>query len=217
MAYDFTTASSQYLSTTSAPVTAAPLTMACWFRVASATSQSILLNLGNPAAANGSAGGYRLVVPSSTANLRASQVVTGTASQFADTASNTVVANTWMHGAGVFVTNSSRAVYLSNATAVTNTGTQLTPFTNNFSIGTALNAGTPPYMTGQIAEVGIWNVALTAAEIASLAKGMTCDKVRPQSLVFYAPLIRDLQDTKGGLIITPVNNPTVAPHPRIYK
>jgi hypothetical protein len=35
-------------------------------------------------------------------------------------------------------------------------------------------------MDGRIAEVGIWNAALTAAEIASLAKGMTCDKVRPQ-------------------------------------
>ena len=71
-------------------------------------------------------------------------------------------------------------------------------------------------MAGQIAEVGIWNVALTAAEIASLSKGMTCDKVRPESLVFYAPLVRDLIDAKGGLAITNNNGATVAPHPRIY-
>jgi hypothetical protein len=71
-------------------------------------------------------------------------------------------------------------------------------------------------MGGQIAEVGIWNVALTAAEIASLADGMTCDKVRPQSLVFYAPLVRDLQDVRGGLTITNNNTATVANHPRIY-
>jgi hypothetical protein len=68
----------------------------------------------------------------------------------------------------------------------------------------------------QAAEVGIWNVALTAAEIASLAKGMTCDKVRPQSLVFYAPLIRNLQDVRGGLTITNNNTATVANHPRVY-
>ncbi len=71
-------------------------------------------------------------------------------------------------------------------------------------------------MTGQIAEVGIWNVALTDAEIASLADGMTCDKVRPQSLVFYAPLVRDLQDVRGGLTITNNNTATVANHPRVY-
>lgn len=71
-------------------------------------------------------------------------------------------------------------------------------------------------MDGLIAEVGIWNAALTAAEIASLAKGMTCDKVRPQSLVFYAPLVRDLIDQKGGLPITNNNGATVANHPRVY-
>lgn len=72
------------------------------------------------------------------------------------------------------------------------------------------------YFPGIISEVGIWNSALTAAEIASLAKGMTCDKIRPQSLVFYAPLVRDLIDQKGGLTITNNNGATVAAHPRVY-
>jgi hypothetical protein len=45
---------------------------------------------------------------------------------------------------------------------------------------------------------------------------MTCDKIRPQSLVFYAPLVRNLVDTKGGLTITNNNSATVADHPRIY-
>jgi hypothetical protein len=193
-----------------------PITMACWFRVSSATSQAILLNLGNTAAANGSNGGYRLVIPASTAFLRASQVVTGQTTQSADTAVNTVVSNTWMHGAGVYVTNSSRTVYLSNATAVTNTGTQLTPVTNNFAIGAGLIFGPTPYMTGQIADVGVWSAALTSDEIASLARGVTCDKVRPQSLVFYAPLIRNLMDVSRGLTLTNTNGVTVSEHPRVY-
>jgi hypothetical protein len=71
-------------------------------------------------------------------------------------------------------------------------------------------------MDGKIAEVGIWSSALTQPEIASLAKGMTCDKVRPQNLVFYAPLVRDLIDQKGGLAITNNNGATVANHPRVY-
>jgi len=64
--------------------------------------------------------------------------------------------------------------------------------------------------------MGVWNAALTAAEIASLAKGMTCDKVRPQSLVFHAPLVRELIDQKGGRVITNNNGATVAPHTRVY-
>jgi len=70
---------------------------------------------------------------------------------------------------------------------------------------------------GLIAECAVYNAALTAAEVASLAKGMTCDKVRPQSLVFYAPLVRNLIDQKSGLTITNNNNgATVANHPRVY-
>lgn len=72
------------------------------------------------------------------------------------------------------------------------------------------------YGNGRYCEIGIWHEALTAEEIASLADGMTCDKIRPQSLVFYAPLIRDLQDIKGGLTITNNNSATVATHPRVY-
>ncbi len=72
------------------------------------------------------------------------------------------------------------------------------------------------FFKGSIAEFGIWSAALTADEIASLAKGMTCDKIRPQSLVFYAPLVRDLIDQKGGLTITNNNGATVANHPRVY-
>jgi len=69
---------------------------------------------------------------------------------------------------------------------------------------------------GQIAEAAVYNAALSAAEIASLANGMTCDKIRPQNLVFYAPLVRNLIDQKGGLTITNNNGATVANHPRVY-
>ena len=72
------------------------------------------------------------------------------------------------------------------------------------------------YLNGRIGEVGIWSAALNADEVKALSRGMTCDKVRPQSLVFYAPLVRNLQDLKGGLTITNNNTATVAAHPRVY-
>jgi hypothetical protein len=109
--------------------------------------------------------------------------------------------------------NSSRTIYLDGGGSATNTAT-ITPTPANI---TSLRAGwTGATLDGCVAEVGVWNAALTAAEVASLAKGMTCDKIRPQNLVFYAPLVRDLIDQKGGLTITNNNGATVATHPRVY-
>jgi len=105
-------------------------------------------------------------------------------------------------------------------------GSQVTTVVNRNTLTTAITNAVVPQINGRngannlstfsAAEIGIWNAALTAAEIASLANGMTCDKVRPQNLVFYSPLIRDLIDQKGGLTITNNNGATVATHPRVY-
>ena len=105
-------------------------------------------------------------------------------------------------------------------------GSQATTVVNRNTLTAAITNAVVPQINGRngannlstfsAAEVGIWNAALTAAEIASLAKGMTCDKIRQQSLVFYAPLVRNLQDVKGGLTITNNNAATVANHPRVY-
>ena len=62
----------------------------------------------------------------------------------------------------------------------------------------------------------MWSAALNASEIASLGQGVSPRLIRPQSLVFYAPLIRDLMDVRGGLSITNNGTATVANHPRVY-
>lgn len=125
--------------------------------------------------------------------------------------------NTWQHACGVWTSTSSRTVYLNGGSSATSSATVSQPTTDRVLIGMRTSASVNGlFMDGQIAEVGIWNAALTAAEIASLSKGMACEKVRPQSLVFYAPLVRNLQDQKGGLAITNNNGATVATHPRVY-
>jgi hypothetical protein len=105
-------------------------------------------------------------------------------------------------------------------------GQQLAPFTQTNTLTGSITNTVIPQINGRngannmntfnASEIGVWNAALTAAEIASIAKGMTCDKIRPQSLAFYAPLVRDLLDQKGGLAITNNNGATVATHPRVY-
>jgi hypothetical protein len=124
--------------------------------------------------------------------------------------------NTWGHTAAVFANTDSRTAYSNGTAGPINTATHVISAPNFLTIGARYEGSYGLFFAGPIAEVGIWSAALTAAEIASLAKGMTCDKVRPQSLVFYSPLVRDLIDQKGGLTITNNNGATAANHPIVY-
>ncbi len=139
----------------------------------------------------------------------------GTSASVLEIGGSTLIGTTQFHCAMSFTPSTNLTAYLNgNVEATTSSGVPVSIFNST----SPLTIGYLPinYFPGLIAEVGIWNAALTAAEIASLAKGMTCDKVRPQSLVFYAPLVRNLIDQKGGLTITNNNGATVANHPRVY-
>jgi hypothetical protein len=204
--------STQYLSTASSPVSGSPMTIAVWGRqTAVGSSRAVAVGV------NGGTHRNQVQIQTQFSNCLAVSVgplgVGGSELQNG----SVVVTNTWLHVCGVFESQSSRLVYV-NGTAgtqnTTNVGTQNAADTITVGAGWATTLGI--YHTGDIAEVGVWNVALTAAEIASLAKGFTCDRVRPQSLVFYAPLIRDLVDLSGGRTITNNNTATVANHPRVY-
>jgi len=208
MAYNLTAASSQYLSTASAPATTTPLTLACWFRPTNVADTRFVLSLG-----------------AATAN-DAHSIYHGSDNLFAvstDTASNQSVisiaglSNTWIHACAVFSANNNRQIYANGAAGTANTTTRNPANIAAFRIGSVYFGGAIGfYANANIAEVGVWNAALTAAEVASLAKGMTPDKIRPQNLVFYAPLVRNLINAKGGLTITNNNGATVATHPRVY-
>lgn len=59
------------------------------------------------------------------------------------------------------------------------------------------------HLDGKLAELGLWTgITLTDGEVLSLSKGISVHQIRPQSLSFYAPLLRNLQDIRGGRTIT---------------
>jgi hypothetical protein len=194
---------------------AAPLTVACWFNTEATTNQA-LIYIG-PTTNNDRfllfAGG---AVAGDPVAFDCIQVAaSGTASSSSSVGSYT--ANTWTHACGVAASSVSRLVYLNGVAGTQNTDNRTPTTANRTIVGARLATNVAGVLNnGLIAEVGIWNAALTAAEIASLAKGMTPDKIRPQSLVFYAPLVRDLIDQKGGVTITNNNSATVSNHPRVY-
>ena len=186
-----------------------PLTIGFWFYTAAAAAQT-MLSIGPPDNENL---GY--LIRTSTSN----RIVGSKNNNTTLVTTATYTANTWTYGAAVFASDTSRALYL-NTTVATNTATQTdatgTAFTS-MAIGRRHTVGTTPqYFTGRVAEVGIWTASLTADDILSLSQGASPGLVRPGNLAFYAPLIRGLQDVRGGLAITNNNGATVQDHPRIF-
>lgn len=208
MAYEFN-GTNQWLDTATAPATAAPLTIGCWFRCSQNTANQVLVILEQAGTNNF----FNLGVRGAVAGDPIAIVAGSIAGSVATNSTAGYTTNTWHHACAVVTSDTLREIYIDAGNKGTGTASSTPSQINKISIG-RFSFG--QNYQGQIAEVGVWNAALTADEVASLAKGMTCDKIRPQSLVFYAPLVRDLQDVKGGLTITNNNTATVATHPRVY-
>ena len=223
MAYSFTAASSQYASigdTAALDITSA-ITLCAWVKSSGAygtLGKGIITKYQTTTSQRS----YALVLNSSgNAQIQVSIDGVGARTEWG----STVVGTNWRHIAASYNTSGQVvAIYVDGlAESRSNNGgtfpTAIFSGTAPLWLGLVATTSTSPnnfYFDGSIAEAAIYNAALTAAEIASLAKGMTCDKIRPQNLVFYAPLIRDLNDQKGGLVITNNNAATVAAHPRVH-
>lgn len=210
MAYTFN-GSSQYLLIGSAPVTTTPLTMACWVRPAN-TTVGVYLSLGVSA---GTAR-YQLYQGQSSANNVAAGVV-NTAGTSANANGSTVTANVWHHTAGVFTSATSRTIYKNGVSVGSNTTSITVATPNSLLVGARYASTLGTYFNGRIADVGLWNISLTASDLLALADGISCEHVRPENLVFYAPLDRNLLDVIGGTTITNGGSATVSDNNRIYR
>ena len=71
------------------------------------------------------------------------------------------------------------------------------------------------WSTGEFAELAVWNAALVADDVASLADGFSPAKIRPDSLLLHWPMVRDVLDVVTSAALTDTNT-TVADHPKVY-
>jgi hypothetical protein len=214
MAYDFLSSSSQYLTTGSTPVTAAPLTFAVRFNARNITDNMILFQLSDGSATNRFFSAALGAVAGDPVRIGADQSPVSnpsvdSAAGFNATTDHSVVV--------VFASSTSRTLYFDLASGVTNTtsatpsGISIIEFGARFTLGVY-----GLFMNGLLSEGAIWNAALTEDEARAYAKGFKPSRIRPQSLQFYSPLIRTLQDLRAGRSITNNNSATVANHPRVY-
>jgi hypothetical protein len=212
MAYEFLQASSQYLSlpTGDIPSPTLPITVAGWiYDPDTGSSDRVFYGYGRTVTLIPMIRAYR------TANRQVIAQVRDDASVVANPAGLSYNANVWVN-AGARVEANAQSAFRNGTVGTAQTVSIGTQTLNTFAIGAFIRTGITNYMQGQIAEVAVWSAALTNDEITALARGFKAHRIRPQSLLYYSPLIRDLQDVREARTITNNNSATVADHPRVY-
>lgn len=207
---------SDYLEYAGGAITALPITLAIWANKDDTTALDVAISISDKDATN------RIGIAfTAAAKVRIVGINTAGSNGNADTTAS-YSASTWHHAAAVFSSATSRTIYLDGGNAVTDTNSiDVSPANfDSTTIGSfIISTGRSQYFGGKLAEAGIWSVALTAAEIASLAKGMSPLQIRPESLVAYYPLIGNASpevDLRGRYEMT-VTGAVKADHPAIYN
>ncbi len=95
---------------------------------------------------------------------------------------------TWHCAGGVFASTTSRAAYIDGGSKGTDTEDISFATHNNFSIGVQERSSVTNFFAGDIACCGVWNVTLTDAEMAILAKGVNPFFFRNDALIAFYPI-----------------------------
>lgn len=215
MARTFTQAGGDYLEVTGVLlVTAAPMTIACWYKPTGVNS-GYLVALNNAAIDHY----FRLLWQQPQPKLSAIASTNLVAGQ-ADSA-NTATVDVQHHACGVFTSNSSRFSYTDGVPGSEQTTTVLPIGVVDIEIGRK-GAGFPS-VNADISEIAIWDTALTSGEVARLSQahgsyvGYSAKLIQPAHLKHYWRITGSDSpevDEINGANLTVVGT-TAATHPLI--
>lgn len=134
------------------------------------------------------------------------------------TAGANYTTNAWNMATAVGTSSTSRTIYINGGNAVTNTTSRVITTPTRWLVAANYSGTVNPAYEGRISEVGIWDAALTTADINSLYTGVRSSSVKPQNLKVYAPLIRDISDQTSSTtsFSNTLTDTTVAVHSRRY-
>lgn len=186
MARDFVRASSQYLEVTTGIATATPLTIACWANLDDNTNSQDLVSVCRKTSTQQA---FRLNAGGNAAGDPIRAVTTNNATNGIAVTSVGYSLGVWTHCAATFTSSTSRKAYINGSggtadtTSVTPSGIDRTMIGAIWSNSVIANA-----TDGRLAEVGIWTVVLSDAEILALAKGANPATIRPDKLIGYWPV-----------------------------
>lgn len=207
MAYNFVLASSQYLEIDIAPITSVPITMAARYKTDSLVDYQSLACLSDSTVTNNA---LRLVLAGDEAGDYLQAVMYAGATYTGAKSSIAYSTGVWQSAVAVYASSTSRTIYLNGANKGVDTNPATATGLNRLSIGRLGDSTPGGYMSGAIDDVALWDVALTDAEAAQYAAGVSPLFIRPGHLVAYFRLLDSVVvDMIGGLTLTAFNSPTV--------
>ena len=183
MARDFT-GTADYLELGSAPVTAMPLSMACWFNADNQTTSTVPLSI----CTGGGVGRFQLTVAGAVAGDPLQATAFGDAGGNNSAVTSTgYTAGVWTHGLAIFTSQTSRRIYINGGSSAQATTSITAPAAvDRVVVGARYSTIVGALFPGLIAEAAIWNIAFTGAEASLLAAGVSPMHVRPE-LQILAP------------------------------
>lgn len=209
MARLFDDASSEYLLATSTPITAAPLTMACWFYSDDITIRQAVMQIFD---ASKNSHYFQLDLRGDVAGDPVRFTIAAGSTSSATTTTG-YSANTWHHACGVEVSTTDHRCLIDGGSVGTDTNAREPSGLDQTSIGMDRDTSASYPTSGRIAEAAFWDVALSDAQVALLALGYSPLFFQPENLVSYSRLIRDEDfDEMGGVSWSAFNTPSVAEH-----
>ncbi len=215
MAILFDKASSEYLQNNAAPLFGVPFTVACWFRSDDLVNNQALWFLGNKDVTDQH---FALLAMGAVAGDPVQAFVRSGSSPFNTARSTTgYSADTWHHAAGVFAQHDDVRAFIDGGSKGTDNTSKTPTGADRVCIGRMGDSTPSAYMSGRIAELCLWDAALSDDQIAELADGREAWSVRGADLVDYYRLlnVNDLRNRCRSIALTAYNSPTSADHCRM--
>lgn len=201
--------SSQYARRDAPVASAAPFTVAAWFK---STSDSAFQCLWSEADESTLLDYWRLGLRGHVAGDPLGLYVRRAGVANAVTSTGYTV-GTWHHAMFVETGSQDHKIYIDGGSEGSDTVNDQAPnpaVLDEMAVGAlAYNNGWTQYFAGKVAEVAIWNMALSPADRIELAGGANPALVQPENLVAYYPFEENANDYSGNnLHLTTVGSPS---------
>lgn len=172
------------LEVDASPITAAPFTISAWFRTDDVAIFETVVSLADKDVSNRY---WTIELEGPDPDSRVAFVFRDAGGEQKVLTTTDYLVNTWHHAFAVEVSSTNHRILLDGAglgiSVVDTTPTGI----DRISIGRKGDSTPSSYFSGRIAEVAMWNVALSDAQALELAGGVPVLRMRPDALVEYWP------------------------------